>query len=255
MSVYVEFDQWGRTGNRMFQYAFGYLLAQQKNAKLITPGLPNFNIPSTIDNTAPINPIFTHNFRNNYINVQQLLETECDIVINSYLQRAEYYSQYRETLRDVFSVKDKLSINENKLVLHVRETDYVQINCFLGYDYYSNLIKSSNFTDVIIVTDNSTCETVQRLLSDGCTLSTAGYVDTFSVTLDDRGKEDFETLLTSEHIVLSQSSFSWWAAFLGNHKTVIFPYTLREKPMWPLNPKEDDIDLYFDFGASKKFIL
>ena len=30
MNVFVEFDPWGRMGNRMFQYAFGYLLAQKR---------------------------------------------------------------------------------------------------------------------------------------------------------------------------------------------------------------------------------
>jgi hypothetical protein len=243
VSVYVEFDQWGRMGNRMFQYAFGYLLAIQKNVNLITSGLPNFNIPSTTSNTAPINPIFTRNFGNNCIDLELLLETKRDIIINSHLQRAEYYLPHRETLRSIFSVETEPSINENKLVLHVRETDYTQINCFLGYEYYSNLIKRSNFTDVIIVTDNSNCDTVKQLISDGCILNTEGYVDKFECMSDNRGMIDFMTLLKSENIAISQSSFSWWAAFLGNHKTIYFPDGVNG--MWSTTPGPDDIDLIF----------
>lgn len=243
VNVYVDFDQWGRMGNRMFQYAFGYLLAQQKNVKLVTTGLPNFNIPSTRDNISPVDPIRTRDYGNNYVDLQQLLETKRDIVINSYLQKAEYYLPYKDILRDVFSIKNETPINENKLVLHVRETDYTQISCFLGYDYYSNLIKRNNFTDVIIVTDNSNCDTVRKLISDGCTLNTEGYVDKFEHVSDNRGMIDFMTLLKSENIAISQSSFSWWPAFLGNHKTIYFPNDVNG--IWKIVPEFDDIDLIF----------
>ena len=46
--VYVQFDPAGRMGNRMFQYAFGWLLAKQRNCKLFHEGLPNFNIPPNL---------------------------------------------------------------------------------------------------------------------------------------------------------------------------------------------------------------
>ena len=138
------------------------------------------------------------------------------------------------------------TINKNKLVLHVRETDYVTINAFLGYDFYKKLISDSDFKEFIIVTDNSKSETVQKLIKeDGCTLSTEGVVDTFAVHSDSRAMDDFQTLMYSENIAISQSSFSWWAAFLGNHKNIIFPYK-KGLDWWPVEPGKDDIDLYFD---------
>lgn len=255
MNVVVKFDPWGRMGNRMFQYAFGYILAQQKNAKLLTNGLPNFNIDSTYtDAPMPVKQfIYTSKYGKNNANWNELVALNGDVIVDSYVQRYSFYANHKDTLKEVFNIKDA-PINKDKLVVHIRETDYKDIGVFLGYNYYRKLIDESGFTDIIIVTDNSPCETVQKLISDGCKLSTEGYVSKFEHTSDTRSMLDFETLLQSENIAISQSSFSWWAAFLGNHKKVIFPYK-QSGGMWPITPNQDDIDLYIDNPNSNKFIL
>jgi hypothetical protein len=68
--------------------------------------------------------------------------------------------------------------------------------------------------------------------------------------------DDMKTLLYSENLAISQSSFAWWPAFLGTHKKIIFPYSLTlDTQSWPLDPKHDDIDLYFDFNnTSHKYV-
>ena len=232
-------------GNRMFQYAFGYLLAKKKNTDLYTSGLPNFNIQPHIPPAwvSLRGVICTGTYGNQYVDMQALLETDKSIVVNSYVQKACYHIQDRDTLRDVFNIKH-VPINAGKLVLHIRETDYVKIGKSLNYKHYKQLINESKFTDIVIVTDNSQCDTVKRLISEGCTLNTSGVVDEFDTTNDERGMNDFNTLLQSENIAISQSTFSWWAAFLGNHKRIIIPYT-REGGMWSLHPGKDDIDLNF----------
>lgn len=244
MSVYVQYDEWGRMGNRMFQYAFAYLLAKQRNVPLISPGLPNFNIPPNYkDSNLTAMPIFTRSYGDNYVDMNELMTTKRDIVVDSFVQKSQYYIPHRNVLRNLFSIEDNV-INKGKLMVHIRETDYIGLNKFLGFDYYYNTIKQSgfNFKDVILATDNSNCETIKRLLKEGCTLNSEGYVNTFNPVSDSRSMNDFNTLLQSENIALSQSSFSWWAAFLGNHKTIIFP---EKEGMWKLNPGKDDVDLRF----------
>lgn len=242
MSIQVDFDPWSRLGNRMFQYAFGYILSILKNEPLFSDGIPNFNIKKTTGFIS--NPIYTKSYGDHYVDLHELLTTKRDIVVNSFVQKSNYYIPYRQTLRQKFNVNHLPVINQNKLVVHIRETDYIQTGTFLGYDYYRNEIKQTRFKDVIITTDNSECETVQRLLSEGCTLNTVGQVNSFQHGCDERGMADFFTLLQSENILISQSSFSWWAAFLGKHKAVFFPTNVNG--MWKIQPQKDDIDLYFN---------
>lgn len=255
MNVYVIFDRWGRMGNRMFQFAFGHILAYKRNTRLFSNGLPNFNIVDTINTEQliqPVNPIYTRGYGDNYVDSYELSTTSRDVIINSFVQKSKYFEPHQQNLRDIFNIETKI-INKDKLVLHIRETDYVDLNHFLGYDYYKKLINDSGFSDVVIVTDNSESETVKKLLSEGCVLNTTGKVTNFNTASDDRGMQDFNTLLYSENIATSQSSFSWWAAFLGNHKKIIMPYKTTGG-MWKINPEIDDIDLFINRAEVIKYI-
>lgn len=252
MSVYVQFHPWGRMGNRMFQYAFGYLLAQKKGTAFYAPELPNFNKLNTLT-LLPSNFIKTSDYGNNYVDFNELINTTKDIIVDSFVQKAHYYTPYITELRKLFNIK-KDTIDDNHLALHIRETDYSSINCFLGYNFYKKIINETKFTDVVIVTDNSKCATVQKLINDGCRLYTEGYVDKFEHFSNDRSMKDFNFLLHSKNIAISQSSFSWWAAFLGNHKNIFFPY-LTQGGMWKKNPEKDDINLFYYSKETHKLVL
>jgi hypothetical protein len=59
-------------------------------------------------------------------------------------------------------------------------------------------------------------------------------------------------LLKANQILISQSTFSWWAAFLGNQNKVYVPlYASSTGYPWKLNPDIDDIDL---IPSSSKFV-
>ncbi len=256
MKVIVQYDPAGRMGNRIFQYAFGYILSKLKNCSFYHNSLPNFRIPSNLANVGSLNNhLNTRRYGDQYADIDMLVNHEGDIIVDSWVQKSRFYIDYREELKNLFNVKDTI-VNKDKLVLHIRETDYITINAFLGYDYYKKLISDSNFKEVIIVTDNSKSETVRKLIKeDGCTLSTEGVVDTFTVHSDSRAMDDFKTLMYSENIAISQSSFSWWAAFLGNHKKIIFPFKTGVD-WWPMDPGKDDIDLYFNIDKiTQKYII
>lgn len=254
MSVIVQYDPAGRMGNRMFQYAFGYILSKLKNCEFFYGDLPNFNIKGNLYTSRFNKPITTRSFGNQYVDMESLIDHDGDIIVNSFLQKSSLYVDYRDELRALFNIKSDI-INKDDLVVHIRETDYTLVNAFLGYDFYRSLITSSKFDNVIIVTDNSNCETVKRLIDNGCMLSTEGVVNTFKVCSDSRGMQDFNTLMYSENIAISQSSFSWWAAFLGNHKQIVFPFK-HDTDWWPISPDKDDIDLYFDFkNITSKYVV
>ena len=253
MSVYIKYDEWGRMGNRMFQYAFGYILAKQKGVKLYHKGLPNFNITPSILGVNPVNAIYTRFYGDNYVDMKELLSTDRDIIVDSFVQKAEYYKPFKQELKNVFNVKP-FKCNNDKLIMHVRETDYKLINQFLGYKVYKQILDKTGFKTATIVTDNSECDTVKQLIADGCTLNSKGVVNSFNTTSDARAMNDFDTLLQSANIVLSQSSFSWWAAFLGEHDKIIFP-GVKNIGQWKVNPGKDDTDLWLNDKNCENYII
>ena len=256
-TIVVQYNPSGRMGNRMFQYAFGYILSKKGNRDIVHDKLPNFDIPTNHKQVAAKGEVISiyQKWGENYADMDFLLNHEGCIVVDSFLQKSSYYKEHRDLLRDAFTIKKLDTINKDYLVVHIRETDYTQIDSFLGYDFYKSLIDNSGFGKIKIVTDNSDCDTVKKLVREGCELVTEGNVNKFELHSNKRSIGDFKTLLYSENIALSQSSFSWWAAFLGYHKKIIFPFSTKVK-MWPIEPGKDDVDLYFDLnGESVKYIL
>ena len=262
MNIIIQYDPYNRLGNRMFQYAFSLLLAKKYNCELYcNEGLPNFGItPNPINEVqGPI--LTTRSVGNHYFDFNALENFNGNIIMDSYAQKAEYYLNHRDFLREIFGIRDLDTINKDTLVLHVRGTDYNQLEKFLGYEFYKQMILDSKFTKIKIVTDDPECETVRKLISEGCELATSGPPSEFNIHGDRSAMDDFKTLLYSENLAISQSSFAWWPAFLGFHKKIIFPYSSTERPgltnaSWPLPPDKDDVDLFFDFNnTSIKYIL
>jgi hypothetical protein len=254
VSVLVQYDPWQRMGNRMFQYAFGLIISKAKNIDFYHDGLPNFDIEKNVGTVAS-DAIKTSSFGYNFVDVDFLLNTKKDIIIDSTLQNIKYYEKYRELLKNAFSIKNNKLNNIDTLVLHIRETDYLQTKNFLGTEAYMSILSKFNYKNYTVVTDNANCNTVQELLKQGCTVRSKGKVDKFCHTADNQGMDDFFFLLNSSNIFLSQSSFSWWPAFLGEHENIYFPFSSNKKLNWPLHPDKDDIDLFFNFAGSKKFII
>lgn len=259
MRVIVDYIEGSRMGNRMFQYAFGYILAKQKGCELYHHELMNLGIGHRMPDIGDLHdPVYTRAFGDQYVDMDALLNHEGDIIVNSFVQQSRYYTDHRDELRHQFRIAQDLKpFNPGGLTLHIREGDYTLVNAFLGYDFYEALIESANieFKYVVIVTDNAECDTVKRLVEKGCMLYSEGACDVFQTQCDSRAIKDLEALICSERLAISQSSFSWWAAFLGDHKEIIFPYKVG-MDWWPVAPCSKDIDLYFDFDDnSTKFIL
>ena len=223
MSVTVQYDPSARLGNRMFQLAFGYLLAQERQDEFYHHGLSLFGVLPSFGDPATNSVLNTRSYGDHFVPYTKLVEFDGDIVVDSFLQQARYYTPHREELQKLFNIKVRPPTKTDELALHVRETDYTQIGCCLSYEAYRKLIDSSGCSNVVIATDNSECDTVKRLVQDGCTLYTSGYVDKFTTTPDMRGIMDFTFLRCSSNLALSHSSFSWWAAFLNDHEQILFP--------------------------------
>jgi len=256
MRIIVQYDPAARLGNRMFQYAYGYILSKKYNCELYcNEPLLNFGIEANPILDLQENIIKTRDYGEHSFDENKLIDFEGDVIINSWLQRSEYYINHKEELRKLFGIKDLDTINKDSLVLHIRETDYKLIGAYLGFESYKRLIDTYDYKNVKIVTDNPESNCIKELTSNGCEVLSDTVVRQFKIHGDKSVIDDFKTLLYSDKIGISQSSFSWWAAFLGYHSKIIFPYKTDLK-WWKLEPGPDDIDLYFDLpGITDKFIL
>ena len=129
------------------------------------------------------------------------------------------------------------------MVLHVRLGDYMGLGWQLDTGIFIDILKKENYNKYFIVTDEPDNPIIDNILQ---TVDGGEVVSTDKIS-------DFEFLCRSSLLVLSHSSFSWWASFLGNARKVIVPYN-GNKGLWKVNPLKNDIDLIKDTSKYFRYV-
>lgn len=246
--VIVEYDKWSRMGNRMFAYAFGRLLAEDKKCEFISEPLPNFKnaVGTSVKPTVSSGLSLRKTYGMNFVIYDELLATDCDIIVDSYVQKASYYISHRDTIRNWFELDPPEQMpGDNELVIHVRETDYLQIGIVPDESFYLGIMDMLGYDRYTVVTDNFNSQLMQKMKTAGYDILSDMGVPKFSHINNGNIMRDFKYMLFSSNLLISHSSFSWWPAFLGYQKKVFFP-KFRGKTMWKESPGTDDIDLFVE---------
>jgi hypothetical protein len=98
-----------------------------------------------------------------------------------------------------------------------------------------------NPKNVLIFTDDPNHDYIKQLCNQGALLSK-----------ESNDVEDLKSLASCEHIVMSRSSFSWWAAFLSNAKEIYFPRP--SSGMWSLKDTPHK-DLFINYPEYKEVFI
>lgn len=250
----------GRTGNRLFQYALGLILARDKQCNFFAESIPYFDKISYGErihlNQDVIRTSMFGNFNYDY---DFLLKTNNDIIIDSYVQKSDLLVRNREYLQDIFETENTLNSlpSSNELVIHIRETDYKALDFYLGDNIYIDFIQNSKFEINTIVTDNIESPLIKELAEKyNCNVLTKQSPTNWHSPFFSKNElDDFNYLKYSKNAFISQSTFSWWAVFLNKDVNVTVPYRSNNSGVWKLTPDYDDIDLFVSNNNWKRYIV
>lgn len=149
-------------------------------------------------------------------------------VLYGYWQGEQFFSDVKKEVRDCFSftnipnetliLGDQIA-HESSVAVHIRRGDYLKNPKYMNLsstNYYKNAIaavrdKISNPQFYIFSDDIIWCK--ESGLFEGAT-----YVD-----FTKEAHEDMYLMTRARGIVIANSSFSWWAGYLGDHEVVIRP--------------------------------
>ena len=168
---------------------------------------------------------------------------------DGYWQTAKYYDGHRADILNLFQFKpleDKQNIKyetllnkEDSVGIHIRRGDYLNSPIYqgiCGVDYYIKAIKLAkekikNPTFFIFSNDMTWCkENLMDIIGD-CKVY---FVDN---NIGANSYCDMQLMTMSRCIIMANSSFSWWAAFLNerNDKIILAPQK------WANNDRGEDI--------------
>jgi len=159
------------------------------------------------------------------LNFDEIPNIKNDILIQGYCQTSIYFDNFRNIiLEDYINLSnednemiqnyiDKLRIKYNKklVAIHVRRKDYLQLGWDLPLKYYIdcvNYFEHEKHEFIIFTDDKEWCKSK------------------FTYTICDINIDYIELFIMSrmDSIIMSNSTFSWWSAYLGNMEKVLCPY-------------------------------
>jgi hypothetical protein len=241
----------GRLGNQLFQYAFAYASAKYHNTvffldKSSQPYFLNLYFELRFGERYLMKiaqSIFKvwHKNKKNYIDLTQNgNEDPVDILCTSYaskttlwsgfFQSLSYFEKHQKDIRQLFEIKKAYKLvfekkyksvfdNHKTLVIHIRRTDYLTygddslggINLTLPMSYYDDcLSKITNLQQYYII-----------ILSDDIAFAKSYFSSRDNFHYETNSEIiDFQIIQNADCLVIANSTFSWWAAFLNMKKNV-----------------------------------
>ena len=242
----------GGLGNQMFQISTAYAYSRDNNISFgINYGLPTTRVqgngPETYQDTLYSNIYATSEVPEQTYNEPDFSHSSLPqgtrLIIDGYFQSPKYFDNYKDSIGDLFTFSDDIKekvesalskIPGQKVGVHIRRGDYkmyskVHPPCPVSY-YESAMNEFSDDATFIVCTD------------DIPSFKEEFDVSKFVLSNGKSELEDLYLLSQCDSVIICNSTFSWWGAYLGNDKEkVIAPAS------WfgPDGPKEYE-DIYVD---------
>ena len=230
--VYISNYQ-GRLGNHMFQFAWAKAVSLKLNKELSVPGIACD--PEKDEGSLFLKTHFLRHIKpsdkciNDFVEINdsnsELPFTRPDLFVNKsikgtgFFQNYHLFKAYKNEIKPYFELKT-CSNMKNTLGIHIRLDDFPQqFRCPL--EYYIKCIEQTSCDHIRIFTDEPTHPFITTLKSRFNNLTVD---NSYTCT----GQNNFEVLSemsSCDEIVISKSSYSWWAAYLSNAQKVYFPST------------------------------
>lgn len=236
--VEVIYD--GNLGNNLFQYCFGRILAERLGYALNATPIPGF--PRTNDHVSGKSfqgqkKIWLHGQK---VNLDFLAEPnpEYHIVLAGYFQRFEYYEKFTDTIREWLYVDDlREDVSPNDLVVGIRRgKDYIPQHG-LPLSYYEQAITLMDFERMYICSNTSDPFIRHFQKKYGAIVRPPDALD------------NLRFIKSFNKIIISNSTFLWWAAYLSNAEQIIMP--IPGNGFWSTDPISKNIDLKIPFPNFK----
>ncbi len=222
--------------NQMFQIAAGYAHAQRCGTFFginydmqhnCIQGYPPTKYKDTlykdILTTDGVPETVYHEPKFEYVPIPK---TQKDMLIDGYFQSEKYFADYKDEVRDLFTFPDQIkekvdnkfnSLNKKKIGVHVRRGDYKTFSTThppQPQDYYERALKKFSMEkmagDSIFILCTDDIQSVNAEFD----LDKLGFVWSNAKS----ELEDLYIMSQCDSIIMSNSSFAWWGAYLGKRK-------------------------------------
>jgi hypothetical protein len=217
--IFVRFR--GGLGNKLFQWAFARVLSKFSGALMASHSIPLFPITETCGYQVPISVKFTLPVASYLVDLEKWVEKarQANILVRGCPHNIRFYEPNREWLAKELVPQDGeyAEAGACDIVLHVRLGDYFNPTTIDRFGYPTNvfarLLKSLDYDRCLIVTDSPDSPVIAEIIENH-----KGKLVARNLAYD------YRTLYHAARLVMSPSTFSWWAAWTGRATEIYQPY-------------------------------
>jgi hypothetical protein len=245
---------YGGLGNQMFQYAMARSLAIEKKKKIVLDisrfdnyklhkySLQHFNIKAKFykEPNRYLKKIQNFLFKKatyteiNFGFDNRVFKLRGDyIFLDGYFQSEKYFSKYKDEIRRDFEIKSKLKFETQDIINYINTVNSVSLHIRRG-DYVNNpkhyIDTESYYQKAVEIIESKVKNPVFFIFSDDMDWVKSNLslkYETVFVDFNDAlsNFEDLKLMSTCQHNIITNSSFSWWGAWLNKNenKIVIAP--------------------------------
>lgn len=210
----------GRLGNQMFEIATTIALALDNNADYLIPNVAGGSI-CYFDHFPLFNPE-VHKVENIWRekgHQYQIIPFKPNLQLHGYLQSEMYFKHRRKEIIEAFGFPWEPM--EGIVALHIRRGDLVEhqkVTPLVKMNFYDRAIKhftDKGYNDFMVFSDD--IPWCKENLKQKVNFSFSGIAD---------AKDDLALQNCCSHQIISNSTFSWWSAWLNQNpnKIVIAPH-------------------------------
>lgn len=207
--------------------------ANQKDLSNVSFILKNYFLRKNIPRVAK--KLKIKNFFNNILIENESLFYDLNTLkkfkyLDGYWQNQNYFFKFKEEIqsklkfKNHLDIQNKLNIDKNlsKIAIHIRRGDYLKkknsnILWIPPKEYYINYINHFNlkFPKNIFIFFSDDIDWVKNNFKD---------ININKIFIDNtlhKGLNDFQLMSQCDHFIISNSTFSWWAAYISKNKNKI----------------------------------
>lgn len=208
-----------RLGNCLFSFAAAYAHALKRGYDLHSP----YN--------KYIDKIIGYSFNHNCDNIINTCYKEptysyTEIPANTsgfiagFFQSSKYFDNYKKQVMDIFAkLWQGVQQDEKKAAIHIRLGDYLKETWRFRSPKKEFIEKALSYLSPSITKLEIFSDDPETALS---LVSSCKKAKKYQLILNNGDEiESIRGIISASEFIMSCSSFSWWAAYLGNHKKVI----------------------------------
>ena len=234
----------GGLGNQLFIFSAGLAAAKRLDVPLIIDK-SNFsihgesrsyqlqfleNFAEEVIDTPKNNPLknaFTRRFTNKIFTEENPIKFDSRFEsitpgtqLEGYFQSYRYFESVEELILNTLTSQNVPWVSNNTIALHLRRGDYLQVKTA----NFHGITSAKYAVNAIELVRSISGNNPVSVFSDDLPQAKIELQEYFSkelIYVQQDGQSDLESLLQmslSEHMIMSNSSFSWWAAFIMNKR-------------------------------------